>query len=137
VNVGECTRAVMPSPRAMPFTSCVLPAPKSPDRPMTSPRCAARPQRSPSDPVSAGLCEMNVAMGCKRLGAGLVANGDAFVRRDFADATQFQFRKLFFPRIEQFHRVGARHREQQFKILAIGQRRSKWCFWWGERPREP
>ena len=68
---------------------------------------------------------MNVAMGCERLDAGLVANRDAFPRRDFADATQFQFRKLFFPRVEQFHRVGARHREQQFKILAIGQRRDE------------
>src|SRR5664280_913174 len=97
----------MPSPRAMPFTNCVLPAPKSPDKPMTSPDCAARPQRSPSDSVSAGLCEMNIAMGRERLGAGLVANRDAFPRRDFADTTQFQFRKLFFPRVDQFHRVGA------------------------------
>ena len=55
VNVGECTRDVTPSPRARPFTSCVLPAPRSPLNVMTQPRCAARPNFSPSASVSAGL----------------------------------------------------------------------------------
>jgi hypothetical protein len=35
VKVGECTRAEIPSPRARPFTNCVLPAPSSPDSAMT------------------------------------------------------------------------------------------------------
>jgi len=31
----------------------------------------------------------------------LVANGHAFARRDFADAGELEFGKLFFPRVEQ------------------------------------
>jgi len=77
---------VAPSPPAMPFTSSVLPAPKSPDKAMTSPRSAARPHDSPSDRVSAGLCEMNVAMGVQFLRAGFIAEADAFAGNRFPDA---------------------------------------------------
>ena len=65
---------------------------------------------------------MNVTMCSQGQYGVFVANGDAFIRRDFPDASQAQFRELFFPCIQQFHRVAARNREQQFKILAIGER---------------
>jgi len=58
----------------------------------------------------------------------LSADQNSVAGDNFPDATQIQFRKLFFPRVEQFHRAGARHREQQFKILAIGQRRDERWF---------
>src|ERR1035438_6591547 len=85
-KVGECTRATMPRPRASPLTNCVFPAPRSPDRPITSPLSAARPHCSPSAAVSVGLCEMYIAMGRQRSHALLVTDGDALARLDLADA---------------------------------------------------
>src|ERR1017187_5049340 len=117
-NVGECARATMPSPRASPLTNCVLPAPRSPDRPMTHPLSAARPHCSPSAAVSAGLCEMYVAMGRQRSHALLVTDVDSLARLDLADARQRKTGKLLLPRVEQRHGVAAGDREQQFKILA-------------------
>src|ERR1035441_6493064 len=84
-NVGECTRVTMPSPRASPLTNCVLPAPRSPDRPMTTPLSAARPHCSPSAAVSAVLCEMYVAMGRQRSHTLLVTDVDSLPRLDLAD----------------------------------------------------
>src|ERR1017187_4124015 len=104
-NVGECTRVTMPSPRASPLTNCVLPAPRSPDRPMTSPLSAARPHCSPSAAVSAGLFEMHVAMGRQRSHALLVPDGDALARLDPADARQRETRELLLPRVKQRHGV--------------------------------
>ena len=54
-KVGEWTRSVAPSPRARPFTSCVLPAPRSPLKPMTQPGLASRAQVSPRASVSVAL----------------------------------------------------------------------------------
>src|SRR5882672_12502503 len=93
-KVGEWTRSVMPRPRARPFTNCVLPAPRSPHNPITSPLRAARPQVSPSASVSAGLCEMHVAICGQWSRAVLVFDGDALACCDFADATQLEFGKL-------------------------------------------
>src|SRR5437016_13684066 len=97
-KVGECARSAAPRPRARPLTSCVLPAPRSPVRPMTQPACASRPQCSPSFMVASGLLEMNVTMNGKRLNSLLVANGQAALGGDLADATERQFDKLFLPR---------------------------------------
>src|SRR5690348_4308970 len=118
----------MPKPRAMPLTSWVLPAPRSPDNAMTNPVFAARPQASPRDSVSAGLCEMFVAMESHRASAGFVAERDAFAGRDFADARQREFGKLLFPGVQHRNGVLARHGEQEFKILAIGERRQQGSF---------
>src|SRR5438445_10711422 len=112
----------MSNPRASPFTSCVLPAPRSPDKPMTSPLCATRPQASPSASVSAGLCEMYVAIGGQQSHPILVPNRDPLARRDFTDATQRHFGKLLPPGVEQRDRLAAGHREEQLKILPLGQR---------------
>ena len=51
------------------------------------PRCAARPQASPSDSVSAGLWEMNVAMVIERARAVFIANRDAAAGDNLPDAT--------------------------------------------------
>ena len=75
-------------------------------------------------------------MRVKFLRAGFVADQNPIARDNFPDATQFQFRKFLPPGVQQLHRVAAGNREQQFKILAVGQRGGKWCFWRGERPRE-
>src|SRR6266850_2515072 len=98
-KVGEWTRAVMPRPRARPFTNCVFPAPRSPHKPITSPLGAVRPQVSPSASVSAGLCEMHVAICGQWSRAVLVFDGDPFPSGDFSDATQLEFGKLLFPGI--------------------------------------
>src|ERR1017187_400178 len=121
-KVGESTRVVMPSPRASPLTNCVLPAPRSPDTPMTSPLSAARPHCSPSAVVSPGLCEMYVAIGRQRSHALLVPDGDALTRLNLADARQREIGKLQPPRVKQWHGVAAGDREQQFEVLAVGQR---------------
>src|SRR5438132_9047809 len=103
VKVGECTRSVTPRPRAMPLTSCVLPAPRSPVRPTTWPDGASRPHCSPILMVSSGLLEMNVAMNNERPDALLVANGQPGFGGDPADATEAHFGKLFLPGVEQRH----------------------------------
>src|ERR1051325_3895244 len=103
LNVGECTRAAMPRPRARPLTSWVLPAPRSPVRPITQPRCASRPHASPSACVSSALCEMNVAMQHQLPFAILVAQSQPALGGDLADATQLHGGKLLLPRVEQRH----------------------------------
>src|SRR5438046_9556973 len=62
---------------------------------------------------------MLVAMSSERAHAFFVANGDAVTGRDLADATQLEFRKLQFPGVEQRNSVFARHRKEQFEILAV------------------
>src|SRR6266853_4597476 len=121
-KVGEWTRAAMPRPRARPFTNCVFPAPRSPHKPITSPLWAAHPQVSPSASVSAGLCEMHVAICGQRSHAVLVFDSDALARRDFADATQLKLGKLFLPGIQQRNCIAARNREEKLKILSVRQR---------------
>src|SRR5260370_1283579 len=106
-NVGEWTRAVIPSPRATPLTNWVLPAPRSPDRPITSPLSAARPKVSPSRSVSAGLCEMNVAMRCQRPYSLLVADSDRIAGSNLPDAAQPHVGKLWLPGVEQRNGVTA------------------------------
>src|ERR1035441_10474345 len=91
---GKPPPPAFPSPRASPFTNCVLPAPRSPDRPMTSPLSAARPHCSPSAAVSAALCEMYVAMGKHHTHALLVPDGYPLARLDPADARQREPREL-------------------------------------------
>src|SRR5215831_18922491 len=55
MNDGLWTRAgSIPSPRAMPRTRLVFPAPRSPMSPISSPPCAARPSASPTASVSSG-----------------------------------------------------------------------------------
>src|SRR5438105_1219449 len=102
----------MPSPRARPLTSCVLPAPRSPESAMTSPRVAARPHASPRASVSAGLCEMFVAMGTQSSHAGFIAKRDAFAFGDLADAGERDFGKLLLPCIEQWHGILAGNGKQ-------------------------
>src|SRR6266446_3208115 len=121
-KVGEWTRVVIPNPRARPFTNCVFPAPRSPHKPITSPLWAARPQVSPSASVSAGLCEMHVAICAQWSHAVLVFDGRPLASRDFADATQREFGKLFFPGIEQRHCIAAANRKEKLKILPVSQR---------------
>src|SRR5579864_1116129 len=113
---------MMSRPRAVPLTNCVLPAPRSPDKAMTSPRFAARPQLWPSDSVSAGLfVKMLVAMSGQRAGAGFIAKGDAFAGGDFADAGERNVRELLLPRIEHGNCIFTRNGEKQLKILAVGE----------------
>src|SRR5437667_9836863 len=121
-KVGECTRAVIPRPRARPFTNCVFPAPRSPHKPITSPLWAACPQVSPSASVSAGLCEMHVAICGQWSRAVFVFDSDAFARRDFADATQLELGKLCFPGIQQRNGIAAANRKEKLKILPVCQR---------------
>src|SRR6266481_301407 len=121
-KLGEWTRAVMPRPRARPFTNCVLPAPRSPHNPITSPLWAARPQVSPSASVSAGLCEMHVAICGQRSHAVLVFGSDGRARRDFADATRLKLGRLFLPANQQKSRIPARNREENLNLLSIRQR---------------
>src|SRR5260221_6343900 len=120
-KVGEWTRAVMSRPRARPFTNCVLPAPRSPHKPITSPLGAVRPQVSPSASVSAGLSEMHVAICGQWSRAVLVFDGDALARRDFADATQLELGKLCFPGIQQGNGIAAANRKEKLKILSVRQ----------------
>src|SRR6516162_586059 len=112
----------MPSPRASPLTNWVLPAPRSPESPSTQPFCAARPKRLPRASVSAGLCEMSVAMLLQRAHSGFVADADSFLGRNFADAGQLHLRELLFPGVQQWDGIAAGDGEQEFEILAVGQR---------------
>src|ERR1039457_1663362 len=127
-KVGESTRVVMPSPRASPLTNCVLPAPRSPDTPMTSPLSAARPHCSPSAVVSPGLCEMYVAIGRQRSHALLVPDVDSLARLDLADARQRESRELLLPRVQHRDGVAAGDREEQFEVLTVAQRRQQGRF---------
>src|SRR5262245_12660483 len=117
VNVGECTRAETFKPRAMPLTSCVLPAPRSPVRPITKPPLAARPQASPSASVSSELCEMNMPIGGQWTHAVPVADDKPRFGRYFTDTTHPELRELAFPRIEQPHGVTGGGGKQQFEIF--------------------
>src|ERR1035437_2774756 len=124
-KVGECTRSAMPRPRASPLTNCVLPAPRSPDRPMTNPLSAARPHCSPSAAVSAGLCEMYVAMGRQRSHALLVTDVDSLPHLDLADARQREGGELLLPPVQHRHGIAAGDREEQFEVLTVAQRRQQ------------
>src|SRR5260370_29430559 len=115
VNVGEWTRLAMPNPRAMPLTSWVFPAPRSPVRPMIQPSCASRPQDSPRASVSAGLCEMCIAMSLQGPDTVLIADSEALAGGDLADATKRQAGVLLLPGIQQRHSVAAANGEQQFE----------------------
>src|SRR5579859_7198811 len=121
-KVGEWTDASIPRPRARPLTSCVLPAPRSPQSPITSPDAIVRPHASPSATVSEGLCEMFVTMNGQWSHPMLVADGDGFSPGNFTDATQAKVRKLLLPAIQQGDRVAAGQSKQQLEILAVGQR---------------
>src|SRR5437899_1006120 len=129
-KVGEWTRAMMPRPRARPFTNRVLPAPRSPHKPITNPLWAARPQVSPSASVSAGLCEMHVAICGEWSRAVLVFDGDALARRDFADATELELGELCFPGIQQRNGIAASNRKEKLKILPVRQRGQQRRFGW-------
>src|SRR5437660_9949616 len=109
----------MPMPRAIPLTSCVLPVPRSPLTPMTRPLRTVRPHDLPSASVSSGLCEMFVAMGSERAGAGFIAEHDAVAFRDFADAGEVQFEKLLFPLVEHRYCSHEGHREQLLTAFAF------------------
>src|SRR6185436_681167 len=119
VKVGEWTRAVIPSPRARPLTSCVFPAPRSPHKPITRPSEASRPHDAPSASVSSGLCEMHVAMLSQWSHPLPVFDCDAFAGGDLANAAQPQVRELLFPRIQERHGVTTGYRKEQLKILAV------------------
>src|SRR5688572_13068994 len=112
----------MPRPRARPFTSCVLPAPRSPVSPITQPGCPSRPHCSPSAAVSSGLCEMNVAMSGQGTNAFFVTQANAGFGRHLANAGERQVGELSLPPIEQFHRAAAGEGEEQLEIFAIGER---------------
>src|SRR5258707_985742 len=118
-KVGECTGKGVPSPRASPLTSCVLPAPRSPNKPITNPRSAVRPHPSPSASVSAGLWEMSEATCAQGANPIFVADDVAFAGRDFANAAQSQGGKLFFPRIEQGYGIPRSDSKKQFPSLRL------------------
>src|SRR5262245_33373763 len=128
VKVGECTRPATPSPRAMPLTSSVLPAPNSPVSPMTSPLMASFPQRSPSAWVSSGLFEMSIAMSRQELNPHFAADLKAWPFRHLADASEWQIRKFLSPGIKEWNCIPTSHCEEQFKILAISQCRLQRSF---------
>ena len=46
-------------------------------------------------------------------------------RDNFSDAAQFQFWKFLSPSVQHLHRAASRNGEQQFKILAVGERRER------------
>src|SRR5438094_4056443 len=119
VKVGEWTRAGISSPRARPRTNCVLPAPRPPHRPMTSPLSGARPQLSPRASGSAELCEVSVGLGGERPDSVLVLDGDALTRCDFPDATQGKIRELFLPSIQQRHGAAAGDGEKKLEVFAV------------------
>jgi hypothetical protein len=58
----------------------------------------------------------------QRAHSGFVANADSLLGRDFADARQLYLRELLLPRIQQRDGITAGHGEQEFEILAVGQR---------------
>ncbi len=66
--------------------------------------------------------KMFIALGREFMRPGLVPEQNALAGHDFADAAQLQARKFFPPGIQQPDRVPAGHREQQFKVLTVGQR---------------
>src|SRR5215469_16366402 len=113
----------------MPLTNCVLPAPRSPDKAITSPGFAARPQLSPSDSVCTGLfVKMLVPMSGQWAGAGLIAKGDTFAGGDFPNAGERYFRESSLPRIQHGNRVFARDGEKQLKILTVSKRSKQRSF---------
>src|SRR6516162_4959077 len=105
----------------MPRTSWVLPAPKSPVNAMTKPDRAARPQVSPSCSVSAGLCEVNVAMASEGADAVRVPQPQPGLLCHPADAAEFEGREPGFPGIEQPDGGAAGGGEEQLEILAVGE----------------
>src|SRR5262245_9250379 len=124
-KVGEDTRAWIPRPRAMPLTSWVLPAPRSPLKPMTQPVCTAFPHCSPRAKVSSGLCEMSVAMNGQRPHAILVAKPQPRFGGDLADAAQAQLGELLLPSVQQRDSIYAGEAKEELEILAVGQRRQQ------------
>src|SRR5262249_5185107 len=106
----------------MPRTSWVLPAPRSPLRPMSQPARAARAQASPRPAVSSALCEMNVSMLRHGADAVLVPQSEAGCGCDLADATQPEPGELFLPGVEKGDGFAAADGEEQFEILAISER---------------
>src|SRR5438105_1284052 len=111
----------MPKPRANPLTSWVLPAPKSPVRPITHPAAADLPQVSPSICVASGLFEMNVTMSGEWAGASFVTYFQPRLRNNLSNTGQFESRKFVLPTVKHTHGIFAGNGKQEFKILAIGQ----------------
>src|SRR5712664_1862813 len=77
----------MSNPRAKPLTNSVLPAPRSPVRPMTAPCAASRPQRSHSAAVSSGRWEMKMAIVWVKRRSGVL--GRRFVEMHIAATGEF------------------------------------------------
>src|SRR5688572_26125004 len=121
VNVGECTRSVIPRPLAKPFAYCVFPAPRSPTRPRTRPGCAVLPNAAAMRKVSSGLFEVSVTMLRNFPHPGVVPDAETRLRSDFPDATELRFWKVLLPAVDNGDRVRGRDGEEQFVILAIGQ----------------
>src|SRR5204862_6477844 len=71
--------------------------------------------------VSAGLCEMKIAMRRQRTKALSSAEHQAALRRYFADAAQRGFGKLLLETIEQLDGVAAADREEQLEIFPVSQ----------------
>src|SRR3954469_14938337 len=118
-KVGEWTPLGMPKPFAMPFTSWVLPAPRTPLRPTIQPRAAAFPHSAPMASVAAGSFEVSVTMGSERPSSILIAKRDSLAGGHFSDATQLNLGKLLFPIVQQRHRVPAGNAKQQFEIFTV------------------
>src|SRR5437762_2631488 len=66
--------------------------------------------------------KMSIAMIRQRPNPLFVADAQALLRGDLADATEPQFGKSFPPRVEQRNGIVAGDRTQQLKILAVSQR---------------
>src|ERR1035438_7991227 len=90
-------------------TGCNHPWKQTPRKPGSAPLC-------PSASVSAGLCEMYVAIGRQRSHALLVPDVDSLARLDLADARQRESRELLLPRVQHQIGVAAGDREEQFEV---------------------
>src|SRR5215831_5947847 len=111
----------MPSPRARPLTRQVLPAPRSPERPMTQLGGAVWPQAWPIASVSCGLSEVHVTMSGQWAHTVLVAQGNAFAGHDFTDATHAHVGEVLFPSIDQPDCVATGDGKQELEVFAVGQ----------------
>src|SRR4030095_9272478 len=72
--------------------------------------------------VSSTLLEMKIAMSSEGTDASLVPQAKAGLGKDFPNAREREFGELLFPGVEQRHGVAAGDHEEQFEILAVGQR---------------
>src|SRR5579859_2647355 len=128
VNVGLVTSCMMPRPRAMPLTSAVLPAPRSPESASTSPGRSSAARRSPNCNVSSMLsasifCEVIITCGRERCFRSVAFNESDLVMGTHHTADLGEFRAEFArPFLAQSGDMARIDGEEQFKVLTVVER---------------